>query len=76
MVNRCFRHQHPEAYGRYPARTPKYSELVAVSEVPDELVWRDRMSSGWAIPEEPMGTGSAWVGEDVRQVLERMRETA
>lgn len=56
MVDRCFRHQHPEAFGRWPALHPLYKELQAVVEVPDRLAGRDqRFWSGSVLAEERMG---------------------
>ncbi len=50
MVNRCFRHQHPEAYGR-----PAAGEAV----VPPNLRYgaSDTVESNPSIAEEPMGNG-------------------
>jgi hypothetical protein len=53
MINECFRHQHPEAYGR---------EQVSQVAVPWDLeCGRDHMMSSQAcsIAEEPMGNPSA-----------------
>lgn len=55
MVNRCFRHQHPEAFGKSPARTPLWKEVGGVMEVPDEVARPDFICGGWVMPEEPMG---------------------
>jgi hypothetical protein len=53
MINDCFRHQHPEAYGREP---------VPGAIVPAELRYgRDPMyaSPAYEIPEERMGDPDA-----------------
>lgn len=54
MVNRCFRHQHPEAYGLWPpAREPQSAELRPVMACD---VWVPFLTAGQQyLPEEPMG---------------------
>lgn len=52
MINDCFRHQHPEAYGR-----PEVAEAV----VPSELRYgpAERVPESPIIPETPMGNPEA-----------------
>ena len=52
MVNRCFRHQHPEAYGR--------PEMIEAS-VPTQLRYGvgEAVRESAVIPEEPMGDPDA-----------------
>ena len=50
MINRCFRHQHPECYGR---------EMPPEAEVPASLRWGgDNLAPSSQVTEpEPMGNG-------------------
>lgn len=54
MIARCFRHQHPEAYG-FPA-VPSVSVPIGLLYGTDHIV-----ASTEVLPEEPMGwPGALW----------------
>ena len=50
MVNRCFRHQHPEAFDRPFVATEAFSETTSGETVPGDTGHH---------PEEPIGNGEA-----------------
>ena len=53
MVQRCFRHQHPEAYGRPEA-------LEGTIPADCRFGRTDPLSDGETLPEEPMGDPGAY----------------
>lgn len=63
MVDRCFRHQHPEAYGTWPPpREPQSAELRAV--VVCDVWVPQSVPAGEYLPEEPMGIPRELIADD------------
>lgn len=54
MINQCFRHQHPEAYGRDAVAEPSVPAVLRYGSDP-------RLPGGEEIPEPPMGHPEAAV---------------